>query len=65
MEDYKTYAVIDIGTNLVLNVIVGYPDSTTETCPTTPGTFLVEILPGTEGGIGWSWDGTNFVRPTE
>ena len=62
MEQYKNYAVIEIGNTLVINVIVGHIDSTTETCPTVTGTYLVEIPSGSFGGIGWHWNGTDFIR---
>jgi len=40
---------------VVMNVIAVDPDNIPDWCINWPTI--------TEGGIGWSWDGTNFVPP--
>ena len=44
-----------IESDIVVNVIVVDPDNIPAWCADWPTL--------TEGGIGWSWDGTNFIAP--
>lgn len=45
----------EIKDGIVVNVIVVDPDNIPDWCANWPTI--------TEGGIGWAWDGTNFVEP--
>lgn len=46
-----------IENGIVVNVIVVDPENVPEWCINWPTL--------TEGGIGWSWNGTNFTPPVE
>jgi hypothetical protein len=52
-----TYAVIDNG--LVVNAILAESKEIAEQC--NPGLTCVEL---TSGGIGWTYDGSTFIAPT-
>lgn len=46
-----------IENNIVVNTIVVDPENIPDWCLTWPNL--------TEGGIGWTWDGTAFIPPAE
>lgn len=54
----KSFAVISGG--IVANVIVA---DTLEVAEAVSGTVCVEYTDHTTVGIGWTYDGTNFVAP--
>lgn len=47
----------EIKDGIVVNVVVVDPDNIPTQCVKWPTI--------TEGGIGWSWDGINFIPPIE
>jgi len=53
----RTFAVIENG--LVVNVIVGVEDEVVAANPTT----YVEYTTENPAGIGWTYDGVNFIPP--
>lgn len=56
----STCAVCQQITGLVVNVIVAdQSDPAPENC------FLVVIPEGVMAGIGWTWDGQQFIAPPE
>jgi hypothetical protein len=46
-----------IENNIVVNVIVVDPENIPDWCVDWPTL--------TEGGVGWSWDGKDFISPVE
>ena len=53
----KTFAVIENG--IVINIIVGVEPEVVAANPTK----YVEYTDENPAGIGWTYDGTNFVKP--
>ena len=51
-----TCAVVQLSDSVVINLIVAEP-----TDPAPDGCELIEVPLGTPCGIGWTWDGTQFV----
>jgi hypothetical protein len=54
----RTFAVIENG--IVVNVIVGVEDEVVAANPT----LYVEYTTDKPAGIGWTYDGKNFIDPT-
>ena len=54
----KTFAVIENG--IVVNVIVGVEDEVVAANPT----LYVEYTTDKPAGIGWTYDGKDFIDPT-
>lgn len=53
-----TCAVVQFLDSVVINVIVADPGiAAPEAC------FLIEVLPELPCGIGWMWNGTEFIDP--
>jgi len=55
----KTFAVVE--NNTVINIIVGVEDEVVAANPTK----YVEYTKENPAGIGWTFDGTNFIAPIE
>ena len=56
-----TYAMCSTATS---EVVAFYSASYVSPVPAAPdGYFGVEVLPGVGCGIGWTWDGAQFVAP--
>jgi hypothetical protein len=53
----RTFAVIENG--IVTNIIVGVEDEVVAANPTK----YVEYTAENPAGIGWTYDGTNFISP--
>ena len=53
-----TCAVCQLSDGLVANVIIASPSDLAQ-----DGCQLIEIMTGQACGIGWSWDGINFIKP--
>ena len=58
----RKYAVCKISTGEVVSF---FSASYVSPIPTAPDGYQgVEVLPGVDCGIGWTWDGANFNSPT-
>jgi hypothetical protein len=52
-------ALVELSTNLVINLIIADPSVD----PSPDGFILISLSDEDPVGIGWTWDGTDFVEP--